>query len=104
MPLYTYQCSCGREWDALAKIGDEPIKLCTCYRLAHKVDTYKVAIIGNASIPSGEGEYQVEFDKRELKKQGWDGDRAIEHVRKNMVEIDDSGQRYLDTVAANQGI
>jgi len=103
MPIYTYRCQCGREFDALAKMDDEPIKMCICRRLAHRSEVNKVAIVGDASIPDGEGEYQDESDQRDLKKRGWDGDRAVEHIRTHMVETD-SDTRYLDTAAANKDI
>lgn len=101
MPLYTYQCECGREWDALAKIDDEPIKLCSCFRLGHRVEVNKVAIVGDAGIPGGEEEYQAESDQRDLKKRGWDGDRAVEHIREHMYE-DDAGNKRLNAPEANR--
>ena len=98
MPLYTYKCECGREWDALAKIDDEPIKLCSCFRLGHRVEVNDVAVVGGAATP--EGEYKDEADQRDLKKRGWDGDRAVEHIREHMYE-DDTGIKKLDAPKAN---
>lgn len=104
MPLYTYQCSCGREFDKLANIDDEPVKLCICYRLAHRVEVNRVAVrVEGATIPDSEPEYQNESDRRSLKKKGWDGDRSVEVIRKHTKTLPD-GNRWLDTTAANQEI
>ncbi len=99
MPLYTYRCECGREWDALAKIDDEPIKMCTCYRLGHRAEVNNMAVVGGAAAP--EGEYKDESDQRDLKKRGWDEARAVEHIREHMYEDDDSGIKKLDAPKAN---
>ena len=101
MPLYTYNCKgCGREFDKLANIDDEPFKLCTCYHLAYRVEVNKVAIVGDAAPP--EGEYKDESDLRNLNKRGWDEARAVEHIREHIYEDDDSGIKKLNAPEANR--
>lgn len=96
MPLYTYECACGRVFDRLANVDDEPVKLCTCYRLAKRREVNSVAMrVGGATIPNNEPEYQNEKSLRDLNRQGWDGDRAVEHIRKNVRE-DGQGNKYIN--------
>lgn len=39
--------------------------------------------------------YRQEAQRRELKEQGWDGDRAVEYVRKRVRE-DKEGRKFFD--------
>jgi hypothetical protein len=44
-----------------------------------------------------------EADKRALKGRGWDYDRAVEHIRKNIHE-DAQGRKQLDVARANANV
>ena len=106
MPIYTYRCDSGHETDKLRPMGDESNIDCSeCGRTARRLDFYRVRSIlqGAGIIPASEPEYQLEADKKALKGRGWDGDRAVEHIRKHMV-VNPEGHRVLDVHAANADV
>lgn len=73
-----------------------------CNATARRLGVYRVRSIlqGAGIIPASEPEYQLEADKRVLKREkDWDGDRAVEHIRKHMVERPDGG-KMLDVAGA----
>lgn len=98
MPIYTFKCDTGHETDKLLPMGNEDgVTACPeCGRTARRLDFYRVRSIlqGAGIIPASEPEYQLEADKRALKEdKDWDGDRAVEHIRNNLVENPDGGRR-----------
>ena len=103
MPIYTLKCDKGHEEDRLQPMKDEGSHVCKeCGGVARRLDFYRIRSIlqGAGIIPNSEPEYQLESDKRTLKREkDWDGDRAVDHIRKNLVENPDGG-RMLDMAAA----
>ena len=97
MPIYTFRCDkCHEETDKLRPMGDESTLACACGGTARQLDYYRVRSIlqGAGVIPASEPEYQLEADKKALKRdKDWDGDRAVEHIRNNLVENPDGGRR-----------
>jgi putative FmdB family regulatory protein len=105
MPTYLYDCACGNSFEQRAGIVDSILPCPRCEGAAHRRPFYRSQIlrVERASVPAAEGEYQNEADKRALKGRGWDYDRALEHVRKNIRE-DAQGRKQLDVVRANANV
>jgi|SRR3990170_432663 len=98
MPLYTYKCDNGHETDRLQKSITEEVDSVSCSvcgSAARKLDVYRVRSIlqGAGIIPASEPEYQLEADKKDLSHRGWNYDRAVDHIRKNIVEFPDGVKR-----------
>jgi len=103
MPIYTFKCDAGHETDKLQPMDSMDSVTCSeCGRTARRLDVYRIRSIlqGASLIPASEPEYQLEADKQALKREkDWDGDRAVEHIRKHMVERPDGG-KMLDVAGA----
>lgn len=109
MPIYTFKCNDGHETDKLLQGNSDLFDLdCPdCGGAAKRLDFYSVRSIlqGAGIIPDSEPEYQNEADKKALKRdKDWDGDRAVEHIRKHMVERPSDGGKMLDVAAMNAGL
>ena len=88
MPIYDFRCGEGHVTEARRGIGTDAIP-CLCGRKAKRLfSAPAIKVDGGVSIPASEGYYQNEANGRQLKKKGWDGDRAIEHLRQNRVETE----------------
>lgn len=101
MPLYTYRDGCG-EFDQLALVSWDIATCPYCGGNAERLPFYSVNLAGSAAIPDGEHEYQIEHDKRGWKKQGWDYDRSLEHIRSNLVERETG--KWFDAQKASQPV
>lgn len=98
MPLYTFKgCACRGSFDRLASYNDVTVVCKECKQTATRVAFYgRQAIrMEDAEIPADEPEYDREAQKRALRSRGWDYDRTLGEIRKNMVEGPD-GQRHLN--------
>ncbi|KKN82259.1 hypothetical protein LCGC14_0310720 [marine sediment metagenome] len=101
MPIYTYRCESGHKTDKLQRSmisGVDSIGCPECTKDAQRLTAYAVQTVNNdhAAIPNSESEYQNESDRRYLKTQGWDGDRAVDHIRHNIV-TDEQGNKRMPT-------
>ena len=101
MPLYRFSCgSCGASFDALAGYGADA-KGCTCGSPAVRVPTFEAGfVVAGKSIPPDRASAQYE-EHRELRRAGWNGDRALELIRKNVSE-DKEGRKSLNVTAMNE--
>lgn len=104
MPLYDFACTtCGGCFEARA--GYEMRQLCcpACGGVARRAEVYRQAtIIAGATLPPREDAMAVQQEWfREVRKAGWDGDRAISEIRKNLVE-DREGRLQLDVRGMTQ--
>ncbi len=101
MPIYSYTCSqCGFAFDkrfaSFDPAGSLPCPVCEAK--ASRAEVYSSNFrMGKAPPPkewkrpgTGMADYKerIEYEQREHKKHGWDGDRAVEAVRKGRVEGD----------------
>lgn len=104
MPLYTFSCECGERFDARAGLEDYSVP-CGCGSKAVRDEVYRdqsVVFKGGGFTksvlpPPGSPDEQDEGFK-ELRKRGWDGDRAVSEIRKNVYE-DGKGRKMLNTAA-----
>jgi hypothetical protein len=104
MPLYTFACECGERVDKLASY-DDVVRVCAvCGGAARRVEFYSEQGVQTekADIPSSEGAYSQEAQKRELKSRGWDIDRTYDAIRKSVVEGPDGNKRVDTTKIATQ--
>jgi len=90
MPLYTFKCNCGYEFDKLASYADVIIVCPQCKETATRVSFYRDAVIRGdpAEIPSHETDYIKEDMKKDLNRSGWDYSRALEHVNSHTQETE----------------
>lgn len=107
MPIYDYHClGCGRLSDLVRGYDDYTIACPSCSGTAERVPVYisqGVVVHGgpNALLPprpqttADHMEVQELYGK-EVKKRGWDADRAIRELRANKFE-DDKGALHIDT-------
>lgn len=84
--IYTFDClGCGHVFDrrtTLIPCLDCPL----CGQLAERRTVYAPNFrVGRAVPPQGDPE-RLDHDRRELKKRGWDGDRAVDVTRKGRIE------------------
>lgn len=89
MPLYTFKgCACAGSFDRLASYTDVTVVCKECNQTATRVAYYgrQAVRMEDAEIPANEPEYDREAQKRALRSRGWDYDRALEHIRSNVVE------------------
>ena len=104
MPLYDFSCGCGRVTESREGIGVTAIP-CPCGRIAARVSVYRdqgVIFSGGgftkSVMPPPGVESQQEYFK-EVRKRGWTGDRAVEEMRKNIIEDPKTGRRSVNTAA-----
>ena len=102
MPTYTYNCiDCGFEFDKRVHtfgMDGEPCPVCGSEALPRSVYAPNFRMgkaapppVSNVEARSGkEGmaryKERIDYEKKEHKKKGWDGDHAVEAVRKGRVE------------------
>jgi len=105
MPTYLYDCGCGYNFEQRAGIEDRLLSCPRCEGAARRRPFYREQTIRTerVPVPVTETEYRFEVDKRALKGRGWDYDRALDHIRKNMRE-DAEGHKQLDVVSANANL
>jgi len=102
MPRYDYTCTeCGLTFERLGGFEDV-VAPCRCGGVADRQAVYRSQGVSTrpAEVPDSEPQYQVESQRKALRARGWDGDRAVEHIRKNIRE-DAQGHKQLDVVSAN---
>lgn len=100
MPFYEYSCSCGRSFEARGSYNDS-LKPCQCGGEAQRLPfSPGVGMMVEGRVLITDPEYAREKAIQDLRKSGWDGDRAISHIRKSMKE-DREGRKFLDPVAVN---
>lgn len=85
--IYTFDCpNCGHIFDRRTSVLIPGLDCPLCGRLAGRRTVYASNFrIGRAVPPQGDPE-RLDHEKRELKKRGWDGDRAVDVTRKGRVE------------------
>lgn len=102
MPLYEYACrGCG-VFEQRAGYDDTSVK-CACGLRAKRQAVYSQSVIfkGGGRVvlpPPGE---EAGVMQTELKKRGWDADRAITEIRENIV-TDEKGARSIDLAGMTQ--
>lgn len=87
MPRYDFRCSEGHVTEQRAGIETETIP-CPCGRVADRLAVYRFNVAGDVAVPDSEGFYKNEAGQRALRRQGWDGARAIEHLRQSRIETE----------------
>src|SRR3989304_5892411 len=95
MPLFTFRCDNGHETDKLRSRDATTSDCPEGGAVARKLEVYRLRHIlqGAGIIPATEPEYQHEFDMKDMHRRGWSFDRAVEGIRKNMVEGEDGVKR-----------
>jgi len=58
-------------------------------------------VVGGTIPPSGTQD-RNEYDKKALKRRGWDYERSVEHIRSHLVETEQG--KVLDVAAANADV
>ena len=101
MPIYLYDCGCGLCFERRVPVSAE-VQVCPeCEGAARRRPFYSecsVHVVGG-TIPPGGTVDRNDFDKKALKRRGWDYDRALEHVRSHLVETEQG--KVLDVAGAN---
>lgn len=102
MPTYLYLCDCGCSLEKRAPFSAE-IQACPeCGEAARRrpfYSEYSIHVVGGTIPPGGTVE-RNDYDKKTLKRRGWDYDRALEHVRSHLVETEQG--KVLDVAGANR--
>ncbi len=97
MPTYDYTGRCGHTSTKRGRLDDNLI-VCPemgCEEVVQRVPFYTpTLIVDRAEAPTG-SEDANDTERKALRSRGWDGDRAMDEIRKNMVEGPD-GQRHLN--------
>lgn len=95
MPTYDYRCTCGEMTTKRGRLDDNLIVCPQCKDVARRVPFYtSTLIVDKAEAPAGSDDAK-DAERKALRSRGWDGDRAMDEIRKNMVEGPD-GQRHLN--------
>ena len=100
MPFYVYSCpQCG-EFEKRAGFEDSSLS-CRCGGRAQRAPFSGSAgiVVAGRHLPTDPVEKEQHTFK-ELRKSGWDGDRAMTLVRKN-VKTNPEGHKFLDVKAMN---
>lgn len=95
MPIYVYRCSACGDFEKRAGYEDSSIT-CECGAAA----TRRPFSGGGGTIVEGrvlisDPLYAQDKQFKDLRKSGWDGDRAISKMRKN-IKTDPQGNKFLD--------
>lgn len=102
MPTYDYRCNCGVVTEARQGVDVKSIPCPACGHKATRQFSCKVALMGlptrGTSVPTCPEE-KAELDRKDLKRKGWDGDRAMEFVRKGVHE-DEQGHKVFSPALA----
>lgn len=98
MPLYDFACTRGHVTEARRGVDVKSIP-CPCGRSAQRQIAVPSLRVEHAEIPFGETSYYVDSKKQDLKKQGWDYDRTLEHLRQSQTET--AIGKGIDTKKAN---
>ena len=107
MPLFDFKCKQGHQTEVRAgydPLGEIPCP--TCGRPALRVRFYSVHIRGDTvskALPGEPLEEKRERQKRQLKIAGWDGDRAMEFVRKGVFEDKKGWKHFSQSLAYKKG-
>ena len=97
MAVYDFTCQAGHEFTRRAGYTDE-VALCVCGEPAHRAPFYRTDfVISGRSLPPEPDVKAVQQEWfGELKKKGWTGERAVEGLRKSVIEVKE-GRRFIDT-------
>ena len=103
MPRYDFDCPSHGRFERTAGFDDDEITH-ECGALSPRVGvyveqsvTFKGGGFTKSVLPPPGPDAQAEFHK-EVRKRGWDGDRAVSEIRKNMIENAD-GTKSLNAAA-----
>jgi hypothetical protein len=97
MPVYDFTCQAGHEFTKRAGYTDE-VAPCACGEPARRAAFYRPNfIVAGQTLPDEPDVKSIQQEWfGEVKKRGWTGERAVEGLRKSVVE-DKEGRRFIDT-------
>lgn len=97
MPVYDFTCQDGHQFTRRAGYSVE-VALCDCGEPARRAAFYRPNfVVAGRSLPLATDTKSVQEEWfKEVKKAGWTGERAVEGLRKSVVE-DKEGRRFIDT-------
>jgi len=104
MPTYDFRCKCGEVSEVRAGYDAPPITCPACGGVAYRAPFCAGVSIRGATVAGSwptTPEDRDEAERKDLKRKGWDGDRAMEFVRKGIYE-DQSGQKQFSPALAEK--
>lgn len=101
MPIYEYQCpQCGTRFTQRQSGYTVSSVACSCGATAERQTAYRTSfVMGSGALPPADNPVEVQQAYfQEVRKAGWDEDRAITAMRKHRV-YDDEGRMSIDLKA-----
>jgi len=106
MPSYDFRCDCGEVTEARRGVDVKSIPCPACGGNAVRAFPRNVGLMGlptrGSSMPALP-EDKAEAQRKDLKSRGWDGDRAVEFIRKGMYEDRDGQKQFSPALAEKKG-
>lgn len=103
MPLYAYLCPfCRAAFEERAGLDDRFLECPGCGSTAERRPFSGVPYISGETVARDipDASYRQEAQERGLKRDGWDLDRSVRHLRKGIKE-DNQGRRFVDLKGVN---